>query len=244
MATKLSIPERIIVALDRSPFEGNIALLDQLGGRPRWVKVGLRSILAQGPGILDGLNRRGLRIFLDLKLHDIPSTVASALKNLLPAGFDMVTLHVAGGRNMLKACRAAVDEFGGDRKPLLLGVTLLTSLDQTDIRDMGVMYSVAGHVKRLSEAAQQAGCDGVIASGGEVRIVRKACGDDFRIVTPGIRPGAVEEPSGDQRRVMSPSEAVAEGSDQLVIGRPIYGADDPAKAFDEIVQEIEKIQAA
>jgi len=231
--------ERIIVALDRSPFSENLPLLDMLRGRARWVKVGLRSILAEGPGILGEPNERGYKIFLDLKLHDIPSTVASSLENLIPYGFDMVTLHVAGGRNMLKACRDVVDESSGPRKPILLGVTLLTSLDQTDIRDLGVMYSVAGHVKRLAEIAQQSGCDGVIASGGEVRIIRKACGDDFRIVTPGIRPGAAPESGSDQRRVMSPVEAIELGADQLVIGRPIYASEDPAKAFDDILAEIE-----
>lgn len=238
MAIPLSTRDRVILALDRSPFSENRPILDGLKGRVRWVKVGLRSILAKGPGILQELNDRGLKIFLDLKLHDIPSTVASALANLLPHGFDMVTLHVAGGRNMLRACRMAVDEYDGDRKPTLLGVTLLTSLDQTDIRDLGVMYSVAGYVKRLAQVAREAGCDGVIASGAEVGVVRKACGDDFRIVTPGIRPGAVPEPGSDQRRVMSPAEAIQAGSDQLVIGRPIYGAENPAAVFDEIVTEI------
>jgi orotidine-5'-phosphate decarboxylase len=238
MPANLSPAERIIVALDKSPFDRNREVLDALKGRVRWVKVGLRSVLAEGPGILDDLNARGLNIFLDLKLHDIPTTVASALENLLPLGFDMITLHVNGGRRMLQACREVVEKVGTNRKPLLLGVTLLTSLDHTDIRDLGVMYSVAGHVKRLAEIAQQAGCDGVIASGGEVKIIRKSCGDDFRIVTPGIRTGATPEPGSDQRRVMSPAEAIELGSDQLVVGRPIYGADDPASAFEEIVREI------
>ena len=240
MPSSLSAADRIILALDRSPFSENLPLLDALAGRLRWIKVGLRSVLAEGPGILSDLNERELKIFLDLKLHDIPSTVAAALENLLPYGFDMVTLHVAGGRNMLQACRKVVDEFDGDRKPILLGVTVMTSLDQTDIRDFGVMYSVAGHVKRLAEIAQQAGCDGVIASGGEVQVGRKACGDDFRFVTPGISPGAEPEPGSDQRRVMSPGDAIAAGSDQLVIGRPIYAADDPAAAFDAVVGEIEE----
>jgi orotidine-5'-phosphate decarboxylase len=202
--------------------------------------VGLRIVLAEGPGILGGLNERGLSVFLDLKLHDIPSTVAAALKNLLPLGFDMITLHVAGGRNMIKALRETVDSYDTARKPLLMGVTLLTSLDQTDIRDLGVIYSVAGHVKRLAEIAKQSGCDGVIASGGEVEIVRKTCGNDFRIVTPGIRPGGGVEPGSDQRRVMSPRDAIAAGADQMVIGRPIYDADDPVRVFDDIVKEIEE----
>ena len=240
MPDKMTSAERIILALDRSPFSENLPLLDSLKGKLVWAKVGLRSVLAEGPGILAGLNERGLKVFLDLKLHDIPSTVAAALKNLLPLGFDMITLHVAGGRNMMKALRETVDSYEGARKPLLLGVTLLTSLDQTDIRDFGVVYSVAGHVKRLAEIAQQSGCDGVIASGGEVEIVRKTCGDNFRIVTPGIRPGGGTEPGGDQRRVMSPRDAIKAGADQMVIGRPIYAADDPVKVFDEIVKEIEK----
>lgn len=202
------------------------------------MKIGLRSILADGPGILKTVNERGLKVFLDLKLHDIPSTVASALENMLPLGFDMVTLHVSGGRNMIKALRDTVDRWPGERKPVLLGVTLLTSLDQTDIRDLGVIYSVAGHVRRMAVIAQEAGCDGVIASGGEVGIIRKACGESFRIVTPGIRPGGSAEAGSDQRRVMSPREAVQAGCDQMVIGRPIYGAPDPAAAFDEIVAEI------
>jgi len=235
-------PGRIIVALDRSPFSGNLPILDVLEGRAQWVKIGLRSILAEGPGILEKANDRGFKIFLDIKLHDIPTTVASSLKNLLPCGFDMVTLHIAGGRNMLKACRDVVDEYDGKRKPLLMGVTVLTSLDQTDIRDLGVMYSVAGHVKRLAEIAKQSGCDGVIASGGEVKIVRNACGNDFKIVTPGIRPGGRDDPFGDQRRVMSPGEAVDIGSDFLVIGRPIHAADDPLAAFNAIVREIDDYQ--
>lgn len=238
MQPNLLPDEKIIVALDRSPWSENLKLLDQLDGKAKWVKVGLRSVLAEGPGILDAINRHHVKIFLDLKLHDIPSTVASALKNLLPWGFDMITLHVAGGRRMLEACREAVDAWDGDRKPLLLGVTLLTSLDHTDIRDLGVIYSVAGHVKRLAEVAKLGGCDGVIASGGEVKIVRNSCGENFRIVTPGIRPGAVDDPGSDQRRVMSPEDAISAGSDQLVIGRPIHGADDPAQAFDQILKSI------
>lgn len=239
MQNKMTSAERIILALDRSPFSENLPLLDSLNGKLVWAKVGLRSVLAEGPGILAGLNKHGLKVFLDVKLHDIPSTVAAALKNLLPLGFDMITLHVAGGRNMMKALRETVDLYEGARKPLLLGVTLLTSLDQTDIRDFGVVYSVAGHVKRLAEIAQQSGCDGVIASGGEVEIVRRTCGEDFRIVTPGIRPGGGTEPGSDQRRVMSPRDAIKAGADQMVIGRPIYAADDPIKVFDEIVREIE-----
>ncbi len=242
MGNQISANDRIIVALDRSPFSENLPLLDMLQGRARWVKIGLRSILVEGPGILEKPNERGYKIFLDLKLHDIPSTVASSLENLMPYGFDMVTLHVAGGRGMLKACREVVDSSEDSRKPLLLGVTVLTSLDHTDIRDFGVMYSVAGHVKRLAEVAQQSGCDGVVASGGEVKIIRGACGDDFKIVTPGIRPGGQDDPFSDQRRVMSPREAVELGSDLLVIGRPIHGADDPVKAFDNIVAEIESDQ--
>ena len=238
MPAKTNPQEKIIVALDLSPFSENFRILEKLKGRAVWVKTGLRTILAEGPGILKELNDQNLKIFLDLKLHDIPTTVASALTNLLPLGFDMVTLHVAGGRNMLKACREAVDNFEGTRKPLLLGVTLLTSLDHTDIRDMGVMYSVPGHVKRLAEIAQQSGMDGVIASGAEISVVRKACGNDFQIVTPGIRPGGSETPGGDQARVMSPREAIELGCNFLVIGRPIIAADDPAKAFDEVVGEI------
>jgi orotidine-5'-phosphate decarboxylase len=235
----LTPAERIIIALDRSPFRENIPLLETLKGKAVWMKVGLRGVLAEGPGILSELNNRGYKIFLDLKLHDIPSTVASSLENLLPLGFDMMTLHVAGGRNMIKALREVVDNYSGPRKPLLMGVTLLTSLDQTDIRDLGVIYSVAGHVKRMAKIAQEAGCDGVIASGGEVKVIRKACGADFRIVTPGIRPGGAVEAGSDQRRVMSPKEAVEAGCDQMVIGRPIYAASDPVKAFEEVLKEIE-----
>ncbi len=240
MSDKFPDSERIIVALDRSPYSENLPILDALKGKAVWVKIGLRSILAEGPGILKYPNELGYKIFLDVKLHDIPSTVASSIQNLLPHGFDMITLHIAGGRNMMKACRDVIDRHSGDRKPILLGVTVLTSLDQTDIRDFGVMYSVAGHVKRLAEIAQQSGCDGVVASGGEVKIIRNACGEDFRIVTPGIRPGGADDKFGDQRRVMSPHKAIELGSDQLVIGRPIHAADDPAKAFDEIVGEIKR----
>ena len=239
MTGQIPASEKIIVALDRSPFSENLPLIDILAGRAKWVKIGLRSILAEGPGILQKPNERGYKIFLDLKLHDIPSTVAASLQNLIPYGFDMVTLHVAGGRRMIGALREVADGNIDGRKPLLLGVTLLTSLDQTDIRDLGVIYSVAGHVKRLSEIARDSGCDGVIASGGEVKIVRNVVGDDFKIVTPGIRPGGTDDPFSDQRRVMSPREAIELGSSMLVIGRPIHAAEDPAKAFDDIVREIE-----
>ncbi len=237
--TSIESSERIISALDRSPFSENLPILDALEGKAKWVKIGLRSILADGPGIIGKANDRGFKIFLDLKLHDIPSTVASALENMIPYGIDMMTIHIMGGRNMIKACREIIDKSDDTRKPLLMGVTVLTSLDQTDIRDMGVMYSVAGHVKRLAEMAQQSGCDGVIASGGEVKVIRNACGEDFRIVTPGIRPGGTDDVFSDQRRVMSPSEAIELGSDQLVIGRPIHGADDPLKAYEDILAEIE-----
>ena len=236
--SSLTPQERIIVALDRTPFRENLSLMQQLKGSAKWVKIGLRSILAEGPEIIETANERGFKIFLDLKLHDIPSTVASALENLLPFGFDMVTLHVAGGRRMIGALREAVERYNGKRKPKLLGVTVLTSLDQTDIRDLGVIYSVAGYVQRLAQMAKEAGCDGVIASGAEVEIVRKACGNDFWIVTPGIRPHGAPSQKDDQRRVMTPREAIEAGCDQMVIGRPIYAADDPLKAFNSILNEI------
>lgn len=230
--------ERIIIALDvKSGREGleTAARLDAA----RIFKVGLELFTAEGPGFLRSLRESGKEIFLDLKLHDIPNTVAGAVRSGTRHGVRMMTLHTAGGGAMMAAAAQAARETSDEEKtsrPLLLGVTVLTSLKEDDLVEIGMSPPVEDQVFRLAGLARTAGLDGVVCSPREIAAVRRESGPDFLIVTPGIRPAGAD--LQDQKRVMTPEEAIALGADYLVIGRPITAADSPEEAFRRIAEDI------
>jgi orotidine-5'-phosphate decarboxylase len=227
--------QRLFVALDTTDLERAVSLAGALAGHVGGVKVGKEFFTAHGPGGVERVAGAGLPVFLDLKFHDIPNTVAGAVRAALSLKPFMVNVHAAGGAAMMAAAAAAAGEAGAGR-PLVLAVTVLTSLNESDLAAVGVGGTVGDQVLRLAALARDNGLDGVVCSAREVAALRQACGGGFRLVVPGVRPAwaAVD----DQKRVMTPAEAVAAGADYLVIGRPITGADDPAKAADTITHEI------
>jgi orotidine-5'-phosphate decarboxylase len=222
---------RIIVALDLPSREAALALARQLSPHPGLFKVGLQLYTAAGPEIVHALRDLGGRVFLDLKLHDIPNTVARAIESANSLGVEMLTLHLSGGRTMIAAAVAANVE-----KMLLLGVTVLTSTDETMLREIGVGSSVEEQVVRLAGLGFESGIFGFVASPQEITALRAALGQGVKIVTPGIRP--VGSAPDDQRRTMTPREALHAGADFLVIGRPITAAKDPRGALEQIVADV------
>ncbi len=223
----------IIVALDHASDGEALALVDDLGSRGTFYKVGLELFTRAGPSVVRALHERGKRTFLDLKLHDIPNTVAGAVRAAASLDVELLTLHAGGGVPML---RAAVEAAEGRVK--LLGVTILTSLTPSDVELVWgrEIRSIRDEVGRLAELASSAELDGVVASAVEAGWLRPALGDDKLIVTPGIRPRGTDP--GDQKRVASPADAVAAGADYLVVGRPVTQAEDPAAAFDALLAEV------
>jgi len=204
-------------------------------------KIGLRLFTLGGPRIISKLKEMDVKLFLDLKLHDIPNTVADASRAAVSMGVDMFNLHIGGGMRMMQAAvEAARDEADriGIPPPILLGVTVLTSLDEDEMRRIyGTERSIRDQVAHMAEMAKSAGLNGVVASPLEIDVIRDRCGEDFTIVTPGVRPEWFER--GDQRRVMTPSQALRAGADYIVVGRPIYASDDPRGAAFKIIEEIE-----
>ena len=227
---------RVIVALDFPDAHAAQTFAERLSPAHCRLKVGMELFTAAGPKVVENLVSRGFDVFLDLKYHDIPTTVARACTQAASLGVWMLNVHVLGGKKMLLAAREAVDRFA--RRPLLIGVTLLTSHGADDIADLGwERDGVAHHVERLAGLAEAAGLDGVVCSPQETAQLRRRFGKDFLLVTPGVRPaGAVTD---DQIRTRTPAAAVAEGSDYLVIGRPITRAPDPVSALAAINREIE-----
>lgn len=200
------------------------------------LKVGLELFTSEGPRAVIELREAGARIFCDLKLHDIPNTVAGAVRALARLKVAMLTLHASGGRAMLEAARKAADEFQAGDRPALLGVTVLTSLAAADLEEIGFSRSASEQVLALAELCRRAGLDGVVAPAAEAAAIKKALGQDFLVVTPGIRPRGSEP--GDQRRIATPAGAVISGADYIVVGRPITEAADPARAAEQIAVEI------
>ena len=223
---------RILVALDVPSASAALSLADTLRGAVGGFKIGSQLFTAAGPDIVRKMVDRGDSVFLDLKFHDIPNTVAGAIQSSADLGVWMVNVHASGGRPMMEAARKAADERRppGRHKPIVIAVTVLTSLDAQTLASVGVSASPLDHVVRLAELAQASGLDGVVASPQETAAIRKACGPSFVIVTPGIRGGSAAAAKDDQQRTMSPSEAVAAGSSYLVVGRPITAAPDPREA--------------
>jgi len=226
--------ERLIVALDVSSAAAAQKIVAAVGDSARYYKVGLQLYTAEGPQIVRDLVNSGRQVFLDLKLHDIPNTVGAAVKEAAKLGVSMLTVHACGGTNML---RAAVEAGrNANISPLILGVTVLTSLDDRDLEHAGVRGSVVDQVSRLAALAIASGCHGVVASAQEASALRNELGDDFLIVTPGVRPSGSGH--GDQARVVTPAEAIASGASYIVVGRPITEASDPAAEAREILAQI------
>lgn len=228
--------DRLIVALDVPTARQARELAAQLGDAAGIYKVGLQLFTAEGPAVVRDLVSSGKQVFLDLKLHDIPNTVAHAVKSAKELGVSMLTVHASGGSSMLKAATEAAE---GDL--LLLAVTVLTSMDESELSQVGVSGRVQDQVLRLAELARAAGCGGVVASARESSSIRGVLGDGFAIVNPGVRPAGAE--LNDQRRVATPAEAIRAGATHIVVGRPITQASDPAQAASAIVREIEQAQA-
>lgn len=244
----------ILVALDVESAAKAIDLADQLRGAVGGFKIGKQLFTATGPAMVRELTSRGDRVFLDLKFHDIPNTVAGAVQSAVATGAWMVNVHASGGTAMMTAAadaaRAAAKALDRPR-PLVIGVTVLTSMTDAMLAEVGVPRTVMNHVVFLAQLAQEAGLDGVVASPQETRAIRDACGPDFQIVTPGIRPlrlepvelrsthsrsGQAADPQGkdDQARTLTPAEAISAGATYLVIGRPITGAPNPREAAQQI----------
>jgi len=230
--TKLLSP--IIVALDYPTMDLAMKMANLLDPAQCRVKVGKELYTRCGPQVLDALHLLGFDVFLDLKFHDIPNTTANAVGVAADLGVWMVNVHASGGSRMLDAC---VEKLAGfDRRPVLIGVTVLTSMQSEDLAEVGVNNSPIEHVNRLAGLCYQSGLDGVVCSSQEVASLKSSFGEGFQLVTPGIRPAFAEK--GDQRRIMTPRDAVKAGSDYLVIGRPITQAKDPIRALELIHQEL------
>ena len=229
--------DRLIVALDVPTARQARELAAQLGDAAGIYKVGLQLFTAEGPAVVRDMVSSGKRVFLDLKLHDIPNTVAHAVKSAIGLGVSMLTVHGSGGPAMLKAAT----EAAAASDLLLLAVTVLTSMDEHELSQVGIGGRVQDQVHRLAKLAQSSGCGGVVASARESSLIRSVVGDGFAIVNPGVRPAGAE--LNDQRRVATPAEAIRAGATHIVVGRPITQAADPAQAASAIVREIEQAQA-
>ena len=225
---------RVIVALDYADAAAALSFAKRVTPQACRLKVGKELFTAAGPQLVETLVRRGFDIFLDLKFHDIPNTVAGACRAAARRGVWMLNVHALGGRAMLQAAREAV--AADARPPKLIAVTLLTSMGANDMRDVGITGEPAAAALRLAKLAQASGLDGVVCSAQEARLLKRECGAGFCLVTPGIRPA--HDHRNDQQRVMTPAAAIAAGSDYLVIGRPVTQAADPVAALNAINQEI------
>ena len=227
----MSVTSPVVVALDVATQHELNQLLGQLDPAQCRVKVGKELFTLFGPQVLDQLHARGFEVFLDLKFHDIPNTVAAAVRAAAEKGVWMVNVHASGGSKMMRAARAALTEFG-DRAPLLIAVTVLTSMQDSDLAEQGISRSAAEQVSHLARLAEDSGMDGVVCSAQEAPQLRAERGSDFLLVTPGIRPA--DSTRDDQQRVATPEEAMAMGSNYLVIGRPVSRADNPLAALKTI----------
>ena len=226
--------ERLTIALDVAQAKAALRLAEELRDRAGLFKVGLELFSAAGPALVRELVELGVGVFLDLKFHDIPNTVAAAVKAAAELGVGMMTVHASGGSKMLKAAVEAAAQ--SPAKPIILAVTVLTSVSDSDLQELGVAGNVTSQVLRLGALARAAGCGGLVASAQEAQELRRELGEGFAIVTPGIRPAG--SAAGDQARVVTPSDAIAAGATYLVVGRPILDAPDPAKAAEQMVQDL------
>lgn len=227
--------DKIIIALDVSNTDGALRLIDSLsdqGQPPALCKIGLELFTAEGPSVVKAVKSRGCEVFLDLKFHDIPNTIAHAIRSAAGLGVCMATLHAVGGPVMMEAAAKAAE----GSELLILAVTLLTSMDAAQLSSTGIEVEPKTQVLRLAGLASAAGIGGIVCSPLEISAIRESFGNNLRIVTPGVRPTWAA--AGDQKRVMTPAEAVKAGSDWLVIGRPITAAKNPKEAYEKVVEEL------
>ena len=231
---------KLIVALDTDDGEEIDWITEMLWNNVSWVKIGFQAYTTVGNDIFAWMRERKFKTFLDLKFHDIPNTVARDIDTMTRHGANMINMHASGGIEMMEAARISAKEAAKDAsitRPKLLGVTILTSMDEKGFQsNFGSERELSEQVVYLAKQAKEAGLDGVVASPLEIEPIRKACGDNFLIVTPGIRPKWAE--IGDQRRITTPAEAINRGADFIVVGRPIIEDDDPAEAAERIIDEM------
>jgi len=233
--------DQLLIALDVADGGEALRLADSLRGAVGGFKIGSRLFTSEGPAIVRTLADRGDRVFLDLKFHDIPNTVAQAVAAATALGAWMINVHAAGGLPMMRAAAEAAGSAAaseGRARPLLIAVTVLTSMNAGALAETGIDMPVLDHVARLATLTKQAGLDGVVASPQEIGMIRATCGGEFVVVTPGIRGGAAAGGGDDQQRTMTAGEAVRDGASYIVVGRPIIAAPDPRKAAERIAAEI------
>ena len=231
--------DRLIVALDVNSEEKAAALVAKLRGDVKIFKIGLELFSSCGPGIIDAVRKNGYGLFLDLKFHDIPNTAANAAAAVTRPGVSMFNVHALGGYEMMKRAAEAVKKEAARaniERPKILAVTVLTSASENDLKKLGINDNMKSVVLRLAGLAKDAGLDGVVASGEEAKDIKKCYGEDFLVVTPGVRPSWAK--AGDQKRVVTPSEAIKAGADYIVVGRPVIEAPNPALAVKKILEEI------
>ncbi len=230
----------LIVALDFVKLQDALDFVETAGDSVTWYKIGSQLFCSAGPAAVAALKARGKKVFLDLKFYDIPNTVASAVAEAVKMGADMVNVHASGGREMMMAAvKAAADNSPAGKRPLLIAVTVLTSMDAatlTEVTNRKDAYTPSVHVPYLAKLAKESGMDGVVASAHEIDLIRSACGGDFVLVIPGIRPA--DSSVDDQKRIMTPREAAAKGADFIVVGRPVLKARNPAEAARAIKAEM------
>ena len=235
--------DRLIVALDVSSLEAMQSIVISLGDSVNYYKVGMELFYAEGEQTVAYLRDHNKSVFLDLKLHDIPNTVAHGIKSLTRLGAKLITIHSQGGKVMMEAAMNAAKEQAaelGIERPKLLAITALTSFDDENWSAIGGSLPISDHVVKLAKLAKEAGVDGVVASPLEAKLIREACGEDFLIVTPGIRPSFAA--TNDQKRIATPSSALLDGASRIVVGRPITQAENPQEAVRLIVEEMETVQ--
>ena len=233
LTNDLAAKDRLAVALDVPDTAAALALVDRLEGSCRWLKVGMELYYSAGNALVEALRQRGYSIFLDLKLHDIPNTVAGAVRSATQAGAELLTVHASGGGAMLRAAAEAAEAPGS---PRLLAVTVLTSMDAAELISVGVSASPAEQALRLARLAKDSGIHGMVCSAEEVGSLRREIGPDALLVVPGIRPSGAS--LDDQRRIATPGDAISRGSSMLVVGRPITKATNPAAAARAVLEEI------
>jgi orotidine-5'-phosphate decarboxylase len=230
----------LIVALDFEKLQDALGFVETAGDSVTWYKIGSQLFCSAGPAAVEALKAKGKKVFLDLKFHDIPNTVASAVAEAVKLGADMVNVHASGGREMMMAAvKAASDNSTAGKRPLIIAVTVLTSMDETalaEVMNRRDAYPPSVHVPHLAKLARESGMNGVVASAHEIDSIRGACGEDFILVIPGIRPA--NSGADDQKRVMNPAEAARKGADFIVVGRPVLKAKNPAEAARAIKAEM------
>jgi orotidine-5'-phosphate decarboxylase len=228
--------ERVLVGIDTTDCDKAVRIANSVAGSVGGVKLGKEFFVSNGPEGVRRVTAGGAPLFLDLKWHDIPNTVAGAVRASLPLKPLIVNVHASGGPAMMRAAAEAAATAGADR-PMVIGVTVLTSMAEDDLAAVGMDTDMQAQVARLAKLAKECGLDGVVCSPKEIRLVKEACGPDFKCIVPGIRP--VWSSANDQKRIATPAQAVLDGADYIVIGRPIAAADDPANAAKRVAEELE-----